>query len=102
MLAARLLSLGVFVFLAPGLACLARMPGVLEWPEQVVFGFAISYVWIFALSIVLPAAGGTVVHAGLLTAAFVLLVTPWTRLRGVTDSGIGSMRPSMLGLLMTA
>jgi hypothetical protein len=102
MLAARLLSVGAFVFLAPGLACVARMPDAFEWPEHLVYGFAISYVWAFAMSVVLPLLGWTVDYAGVLTAAFVALVTPWRRLPILIANGVRAFRPSTVGVVLSA
>lgn len=102
MLATTLLGAGAFVFLAPGLACLARMPGSLEWPEHLLYGFAISYSWVFVLSIVLPLAGWTVNHAAIITTAFVAIVVPWGNLIDTIRRATRSTPPSVTGVLLGA
>src|SRR5512138_2605624 len=54
MLAVRLIGVGAIVFLGPGLALLRRWRLPLEWPERIVIAFALSYGWVFLLSVVLP------------------------------------------------
>lgn len=66
-LAARLLGVSVALLVVPGLALLAALRVVAEWPERIVFAFALSYSWIFVLSILVPLFGWTVDHAAVLT-----------------------------------
>lgn len=72
MLAARLFGMSSVVFLAPGLAFLIERR--MEWPERLMFAFVLSYSWIFALSVVVPAFWWTADHAMLLTCGLILLL----------------------------
>ena len=67
LLAARLLIVSGVLLLGPGLLLLAALRVQTEWPERVALGFALSYCWIFALSIAVPVLGWNVDAAALLT-----------------------------------
>ena len=92
--AARLLCVSALVFLAPGLAFLSVLRVPAEWPERVVLAFALSFSWIFILSVVVPLSGWTVAHALLATLVLVsgLTVATVTR-RWRHRGGISAGRP---------
>src|SRR6185369_4449423 len=61
--AARLLGTVVFFLIVPGLALLRALRVSLEWPERIVFAFALSYCWFFVMAAILPLAHLTIDHA---------------------------------------
>ena len=67
MLAIRLVGAGAILFLGSGLALLRRSQLRLEWPECIVLAFALSYGWLFLLSVVLPLARLTIDAGALLS-----------------------------------
>jgi hypothetical protein len=67
LLAGRLLGVSAALLLAPGLLLLTLLRVEAEWPERVAIAFALSYCWIFALSIALPVFGWNADAAALLT-----------------------------------
>lgn len=67
MLAVRLLGVCTGLLLLPGVLLLAVLRVHATWHYRIVLGFALSYSWVFVLSVVIPAGGWTVDHAGALT-----------------------------------
>ena len=67
MLAIRLVGAGAIVFLGVGLALLQRRRLPLGWPERIALAFALSYGWLFLLSVALPLARLTVDAAAVLS-----------------------------------
>jgi hypothetical protein len=65
--AARLIGVSVALLLVPGLLLLSTLRVRTEWPERVAVAFALSYGWIFVLSILVPLAGWTADAAAVLT-----------------------------------
>jgi hypothetical protein len=68
LLAARLIGMSTALLLGPGLMLLAALRVKTEWPERITLALALSYCWIFALSILVPLLGLTADGAALLTA----------------------------------
>ena len=66
-LALRLIGVSLFVLLGPGLAFLQAVGVQAFSPVRVTLALAVSYSWIFALSVALPLTHGNIDHAVVLT-----------------------------------
>jgi len=68
----RLLGLGAVLFLLPGLVLLAALHVKTAWHRRIVLAFALSYSWVFLLSMIIPLLGWTIDAAGWLTGLAIL------------------------------
>ena len=72
LLAARLIGVSAALLLGPGLLLVSALRVKTEWPERITLALALSYCWIFALSILVPLLGWTADAAALLTALLLI------------------------------
>ncbi len=79
-LAVRLAGASAALLLAPGIVFAALLGVRARWDERIVLGFALSYSWIFVLSVAVPLFGWNVHHASGLTVTLgVALLIAWIR-----------------------
>ena len=101
MLAARLLGVSAALLLLPGLMFLTALRVKAEWPHRIVLAFALSYSWVFVLSIVVPLCQWTVDYAGALTVVLLLGLGTYVARHVRLRARAGAL-PSRQALLMAA